>query len=370
MGRPRTRNRGASLTGARLSLRDRIAADPELAECLRARARVLQTIRALFDADGFLEVTTPSLSPAADPALHLASFKTRLAGQPGGVDLYLPTSPEHHMKRMLAAGFGRIYQLGPCFRNAELGPLHNPEFCGLEWYQAGAGLDQTMERTERLVREVAAQVFGRLRFARVGVEVDLALPFERLPVARALRDLAGVRVPDDWNEGDLRAALAAAKITCAPDDRFDDLVNRALVGRVEPALLARGPVFLTDYPTPMAALARARPDNPCLAERFELFIAGLELCNGYGELTDPAEQRRRFEEQLAERARSGLEVPPLDEHLLQALSQGLPAAGGNALGVDRLLMLLCERERIEQVLAFPLALELDPEGRGATAGSP
>ncbi len=337
----------------------RAAADEGLLERLRLRARVLAAVRAELDGAGFVEVHTPKLSPAGDPAPHLASFRSRFHGPRGAVELWLPTSPEHHHKRLLAAGLERIYEIGPFFRDGELGPLHNPEFTGLEWYAAGDSVADCMQRTEQLVRWVAERVLGRTRFARGGVEVDLGPAFRRLSVRSALRELAGVEAPADWNAAGLRRALAAAGIPPDDDRAVDDLVNRALVARVEPALERLGPVFLTDYPAPMAALARLRPGAPEVAERFELFAGGLELCNGYGELTDAAEQRRRFEQQGAERRRAGLAVPPLDEALLRALEHGLPDCAGNALGVDRLLMLYTGAERIEQVLAFPLADELE-----------
>ncbi len=347
-------------------LHARAAADGGLLERLRLRARVLTALRAELDGAGFIEVQTPKLSPAGDPAPHLASFSSRFHGPGGEVELWLPTSPEHHHKRLLAAGLERIYEIGPFFRDGELGPLHNPEFTGLEWYAAGDSVEDCMRRTERLVRGTAERVLGRSRFVRDGVEVDLGPAFRRLSVRDALGELAGVDAPADWEVTGLRRALAAAGIPPDADSTVDDLVNRALVARVEPALERLGPVFLSDYPAPMAALARLRPGAPEVAERFELFVGGLELCNGYGELTDADEQRRRFEQQRAERRRAGLAVPPLDEALLRALEHGLPNCAGNALGVDRLLMLYTGAERIEQVLAFPLAEELGgcgPNGR-------
>lgn len=346
------------MKNSRPTLRDRLAADPGLRIRLEGRSRLLQAIRAHFLADDFLEVTTPCLSPAGDPAPHLDSFTSTLHTPRSKAPLWLATSPEHFMKRMLAAGFERIFQIGPFFRDEELGPQHNPEFTGLEWYEAHAGAEGTMERTERLVRSIAQAVFGRVVFERAGHRIDLGPAFRRLSVRQALEELAGVAVPRDWDPGGLRTALAAAGIEPADDDSYDDLVNRALVARVEPALPGLGPVFLTDYPAPMAALARLSDADPLVAERFELFAGGLELCNGYGELTDPDEQRRRFEDQQAQRRAMGRPGPPTDGAFLRALEQGMPAAGGNALGVDRLLMLLCEAERIEQVLAFPLSLEL------------
>jgi lysyl-tRNA synthetase class 2 len=342
------------------SLRERFAADPGLRESLRQRARLLAAVRSFFEQRGFLEVSTPCLVPAPDPAPHLESFQAclHLPGRAARA-LYLLTSPEHALKRLLAAGLERIFQIGPFFRDGELGPLHNPEFTGLEWYQVGASVEDTLALTEALVRDATRAVTGGTSLpARAGLRVEVGRPFERLSLLRALRELAGVEAPEDWNEPELRRALAAAGIQPSMDDAFDDLVNRALVARVEPALVGRGPVFLTDYPAPMAALARLRPDRPVEAERFELFIGGLELSNGYGELTDPREQRARFEAQRAERARLGRVVPPLDEAFLRALEQGMPPAGGNALGLDRLLMLLLGRERIEDVLPFPMVLEL------------
>ncbi|HOX43401.1 MAG TPA: EF-P lysine aminoacylase EpmA [Myxococcota bacterium] len=345
------------------SLRDRLAAEPGLGDALRARARMLRGIRALLDGLGFLEVTTPSLVPAPDPSLHLETFHTLLEG-PGlpARELHLVTSPEHCMKRMLAAGLERIYQLGPFFRNGEVSLLHNPEFTGLEWYRAGASFEDTLQLTEEVVRAAARAVCGTLRpVCRGGQTLDLAAPFRRLSVRDALAELAGVRAPADWDEAGLRRALVQAGIPPAADDAFDDLVNRALVARVEPALARLGPVFLVHYPAPMAALARLRPGQPHEAERFELFAGGLELCNGYGELTDAAEQRRRFEAERATRARLGRRVPPLDEAFLRALAQGMPEAGGNAVGLDRLLMLLLGARRIQDVLPFPLSLELGIE---------
>lgn len=336
--------------------------DPHLRGRIEARAHLLAAIREHFALRGFLEVTTPRLVPAPDPALHLALFETAFHRDHQGRasrELFLPTSPEHHLKRMLAAGFERIYELGPFYRDQELGPLHNPEFTGLEWYEAGATVEDAMAFTEELVCAVAERRASRAHCSRSGFEVPLRPPFRRMSVREALEDLAQVRVPPGFEEEPLREALSAAGLAPAPDDSVDDLVNRALVARVEPALPSLGPVFLFDYPAPMAALARLRPGDPSVAERFELFAGGLELCNGYGELCDPVEQRSRFELDLAARKGLGRREPPIDEAFLTALAEGMPEAAGVALGVDRLLMLLTGAETIEEVLAFPLALELE-----------
>jgi len=326
---------------------------------LRARAKLLQAIRGFFASRDFLEVTTPALALAPDPAVHLDSFRCEL-DLPGSDrrPVYLLTSPEYPMKRLLAAGLPRIFQVCPFFRNGEITALHNPEFTGLEWYATGIDFASFLEQTEVMVRTLATEVLGTTVLNRAGPGVDLSNPFVRLTVRQALNLHAGVAVPPDWNEPDLRRALERAGIHTAAADRFDDLVNRALIERVEPALQKQGPVFLTEYPAPMAALARLKPGDPSVSERFELYAGGLELCNGYGELTDAVEQRARFQAQLEERRVLGRDPVPLDEAFLEALAHGLPASCGCALGVDRLLMLFLGAQRIEEVLAFPMAAEL------------
>jgi elongation factor P--(R)-beta-lysine ligase len=340
-------------------LHGRMVRDPTLLDTLKIRSRLLSAIRAFFEQRDFVEVTTPSLVLSPDPAVHLESFQTELVQEDGGrVPLYLSTSPEHHMKRLLAAGMKKIYQLAPFFRNGEMMPEHNPEFTGLEWYQVGATFEQLMDFTEELVRNVAVKVFARTSFVRLGFPIDLAPRFQRFSVREALRRFAGVEAPADWEEKALRIALTKAGIVLGEGDGFDDCVNRALLERVEPALKKTGPTCLYGFPAPMAALAKLRTGCSEEAERFELYAGGLELCNGYGELTDVLEQRRRFERQIQERRRLGRFVPPMDEAFLGALGHGMPAASGCALGVDRLLMLFCEKETIDQVMAFPMSLEI------------
>lgn len=245
------------------------------------------------------------------------------------------------MKRLVAMGMERIYQLTPFFRDNEFTDLHNPEFLGLEWYETGASVEECMQRTEQLVSYV---------------HPELKAPFRRLAVAEALRELGGVMVAGDFSN--LGEAVAGAGIATDPADGFDDLVNRVLIERVEPKLPGLGPVFLYDYPAPMAALARLSAERPGVAERFELFAGGLELCNGYGELTDAIEQRERFMAQLEERRRLDKRVPPLDQAFLRALEEGLPPCSGCALGVDRLVMLVCGKKKLDEVMPFPLAGEL------------
>jgi lysyl-tRNA synthetase class 2 len=296
---------------------------------LRERARVVADVRAFFAARGFVEVQTPVLVPSPGLDLHLDAFE--VAGGERGAPRWLATSPEYQMKRLLAEGLERIVQIGPCFRRGEVGSRHNPEFTMLEWYRANAGVEDVMRDTEQLLAAVtggSVTVEGR-RF-------DLRPPFERLGVCEAFQRFAG------WSR---EATLDAAA-------RDEDRYFRALVDVVEPAIekIEHG-VLLVDYPATQASLARKKPDDPQLAERFELYVAGVELCNGFGELVDPVEQRARLEHDQAERRARGLPVYPVDERFLEALAR-MPPSGGNALGLDRLVALACGTTSIADVVAF------------------
>ncbi len=289
-------------------------------ENLRIRAKVLRAIRGYFDARDFIEVSTPV-------RLNTPALELHIDAEPAG-DGFLRTSPELHMKRLLADGVERIYQIGPCFRKGERGPLHRPEFTMLEWYRADADYRDILADTKGLVVHVAKTVLGRTELDYQGQYIDL-LPWERMTVEDAFVMNAG------WNP-----------VTDYDEDRFDvDLVDK-----VEPALPRGVPVVLTDYPAEAAALARLKPENPAVAERFELYIAGIELANAYSELTDAAEQEARFKECADRRAELGKVVYPMDEEFLAALRAGLPRCGGIALGIDRLVMLLADAASIEDVV--------------------
>lgn len=296
---------------------------------LRERARVLADVRRFFDARGFVEVQTPVMVPSPGLDLHLDAFEVTLGNR--GAPRWLITSPEYQMKRLLADGWERIYQVGPCFRRGETGPRHNPEFTMLEWYRAHAGIADVMRDTEQLV---AAVTGGSVRLGeRV---IDVRPPLERLPVCDAFARFAG------WPENEtIRAAES-------DEDRY----FRALVEKVEPALerLDRA-VFLVDFPVSQASLARKKPEDARLAERFELYVAGIELCNGFGELIDPAEQRARLERDQSTRRERGLPVYPIDERFLEALAR-VPPSGGNALGLDRLAAVACGTTEIAEVMAL------------------
>jgi lysyl-tRNA synthetase class 2 len=291
---------------------------------LRERATALARVRAFFDARGFVEVQTPVMVPSPGLDLHLDAFA--IEGGERGAPRWLMTSPEYQMKRLLGSGWSRIYQIAPCFRRGELGARHNPEFTMLEWYRGGAGVGEVVADTEQLV---AAVTGGERR-------VDVRPPLERLTVCEAFARYAG------WSE---EATLDAAA-------RDEDRYFRALVDAVEPAIeqLDHG-VFVVDYPATQASLARKKPDDPRFAERFELYVAGVELCNGFGELVDPTEQRARLEADQHARRERGMPEYPLDERFLEALAR-VPPSAGNALGLDRLVALACGTRDIADVLAF------------------
>ncbi len=295
------------------------------------RARVLAAMRAHLVAADFVEVETPALVPCPGLDVHLDG-----CAADGG---YLITSPEYQMKRLLVGGMPRIFQLARCFRRGERGAHHNPEFTMLEWYRAFAGYEDVMADTEALVRVAASAAQGHARSLTVdGRTIDLTAAFRRVTVAEAFAHHARI------------GAEELVRLAQHDEDTYFGL----MVERVEPALAALDqPVFLIDYPASQASLARRKPTDPRFSERFELYVAGVELCNGFGELTDPAEQRARFVADQAERQRRGLPVYPLDERFLEALTEGMPPSGGNALGVDRLVALAVGAGSIGAVQSFP-----------------
>jgi lysyl-tRNA synthetase class 2 len=296
---------------------------------LVARARILSALRGYFEEQRFIEVETPLRVAAPGVDAHVDALRAE-----GG---FLITSPELHLKRLLVGGLPRVYQLGRVFRADESGTLHEPEFTLLEWYRAFSGQEAIRRDTEALVARAAKTASGRAELRTPdGRRIDAKPPFAHVSVRDAFRQHAGVR--------------DAADLAANDESRFFEL----LVGKVEPALAALDkPVFLIDYPLSQAALARPSPDDPAVAERFELYVGGVELSNGYGELTDPDEQQRRFEAERARRRREGRRVYPLDRRFLASLREGMPPSGGNALGVDRLVMLCTGARSIAEVTAFP-----------------
>jgi lysyl-tRNA synthetase class 2 len=330
----------------------------------RARARLAAAARETLGALGYEEVETPCLVPAPGMEPHIQAFEAPFVPEGGGPPrpLFLHTSPEYAMKRLLAAGLPRIFQLARVFRNGEVSRTHNPEFTMLELYRAGADYGGVMDDLERLVEACARALSpdGSARAVRGGAAVDLSAPFERLTVAEAFRRHAAVDLPACGGDA-VRLAEAARRAGHDPGpagEPFDDVFFRVMLDAVEPRIGRARPTYLVDWPASMAALSRVSREDPRVAERFELYAGGLELANGFTELTDAGEQRRRLVEEQAWRRRHGRRVYPLDEPFLEALA-GMPDAGGVAVGFDRLLMLLAGAESIEDVLLFPARAFLD-----------
>jgi lysyl-tRNA synthetase class 2 len=306
--------------------------DRRVAKNLVLRARVFREVRDYFDRHGFLEVDTPLAVPSPGLDLHLDA----VALEQRQAERFLITSPEYQMKRLLSGGLTRIYQLCRCFRHDEHGARHEPEFTMLEWYRAWSGVEAMMRDTEELVAHVARAVHGRAVVFAGAREVDVTPPWPRMTVREAFAKFAGVELQD----------------VCSDEDRF----FRLMVEVIEPALEQLGALHLYEYPIAMASLARPKPSDPSVAERFEAYVAGLELCNGFGELTDASEQRARLMRDQEARRSQGLPVYPIDERFLRALEEGMPPSGGNALGFERLVMLIAGADHIEDVLAVPSRL--------------
>jgi len=317
-------------------------ADGELSwEGLRARARILEGIRSFFRNRGFLEVDTAIASPF--PNVDPNVFPVRIEDAAGNAGRhYLHTSPELSMKKLLAAGSGNIFYLGKVFRDREGSPLHSPEFTMLEWYRIG-GIREVMTDVEELAASLAVGIRGREAVVRSGVEIPLRRPWPRRELADAFGELLGCAMTD----GDgLRAALRRLGLRPGDTESREDLFFRAYLEVIEPDTARRGACFLTGYPASLGAMARRRAADPEVAERFEGYVGGIELVNGYEELSDPTEQEARLAE-LSERHRraTGQALPP-DPGFLDALRHGLPACAGAALGADRLVMLLLGNEDI------------------------
>lgn len=309
---------------------------------LRARAAILESVRDFFRERGFLEVDPPTAQayPNIDPNV----FPVKIADASGeAARLYLHTSPESAMKKLLAAGSGDIFFLGKVFRDREGSPLHSPEFTLLEWYRVGGDAEAVMRDVEELVRTLARSACGGPMLRHAGREIPVDGPWGRWELDDAFREIFGCSMTD---ESGLRETLTSRGERPGTDEQWEDLFFRACLDGIEPALAGRGACFLTGYPAPLAAMARRRPGRPGVSERFEGFVAGVELVNGYEELTDPAEQEERLLA-LAERHRrvSG-ETLPVDQGFLDALRRGLPPCAGAALGIDRLVMLLLGKDDI------------------------
>jgi len=317
-------------------------------EALHARAKALAALRAFFTAREFVEVETPLLVPSPGLEIHLDAV-TAGSG-------YLITSPEYQMKRLLAGGFERIFQVCKCFRAGEQGPHHASEFTMVEWYRAYADLEAIIKDTEALVHTVVRAV-SHASHVKVGTRtIDVTPPWPRMTVRDALKKWAEIDLAGDESAAQLVAKVRLAGVGVADDTAWDDAFFAAFLAKVEPAIAAlEHPLILEDWPAPLAALARRKPTDPNVALRFEAYVGGIELANAFGELTDPVEQRTRFESDQQIRRDRGRDVYPIDDKLLAALVEGLPPSAGIALGFDRLVMLATGAATIDQVLTFTAA---------------
>jgi lysyl-tRNA synthetase class 2 len=289
---------------------------------LKLRARIIQAVRTFFDSRGFLEVETPLRIPANAPEEHIEPCRSG--------DLYLQTSPELCMKRLLCRGHDRIFQICRCWRSDERGSRHIPEFTMLEWYRSQSDYEALMKDCEQLLHHVAKSCLASSTVSYNLKTIAVNEAFTRVSVRDVFNEYTDVKMED---------AVA--------DGSFDEL----MVTRIEPALVQAKPVLLVDYPIEMAALARPKPGDPAVAERFELYAGGLELANGFSELNDPVEQRLRFLEANRSRKKNGLSALPIPEPFLEELAN-MPPSAGIALGVDRLVMLFAGATQIDDVIAF------------------
>ena len=333
-----------------------LAERPDLRANLARRSEILQLVRQFFVSRGFVEAETPIVVAVPGMEPHLAPFETTLIASDGTASpAYLITSPEYSLKKLLAAGFPKLFELARVFRNGEpQDALHNPEFTMLEWYRAHEDYRAIMDDCEELIVTLARAVRGEEILSIGERRIDIARPWERITVRDAFLRETSIDLNTITDQPAL-LRLARTRGYDVPDhESFEEIFHRIFLTEVEPRLGRQKPTILYDYPIELAALARTKRDTPRYAERFELYVAGVELANAFSELTDAVEQRRRFEEERRLRISLGRPALPLDEDLLAALSH-IPPSGGIALGIDRLVMLLLGASRIEDVVWFPTA---------------
>ena len=342
-----------------------LIANPSVAEVFRRRSRIIAEIRRFFDERGFLEVETPMMHPIPGGAAARPFVTHHNALD---LSLYLRIAPELHLKRCVVGGLERVYEINRNFRNEGLSTQHNPEFTMLEFYQAYADFRDLMVLTEELLPQIVRRVCGSDTVTYQGREISFAPPWPRLSLEEGLMKLGGLRPEEEAmirlaglpnSEDVLRAAAQASGINIRPGWGWAKLLVELFEARVETQLVQ--PTFVTDFPAELSPLAKARADDPRYVQRFELYVAGLEVANAYTELNDPREQRRRLEVQSKARAAGDEEAHYMDEDFVRALEYGLPPTAGEGVGIDRLVMLLTDASSIRDVILFPL---LRPEARG------
>lgn len=323
---------------------------------LLARGRIKAAIRRRLESEGFVEVECGALAVSPGNEAHLHAFETEWRTPDGQeIPFYLHTSPEFAAKKLLAAGEQRIFEFARVFRNRERGALHAPEFTMLEWYRAGENYDVVIDDALRMLK-IASAITELKSFSFRDCVCDPHAKAEFVTVAEAFQSFAGIDLLSTLNakgEGNRDALAVAARADAAANDTWSDIFSKILVARIEPQLGRSVPTILYEYPRCEAALARATPHDPRVAERFELYVCGVELANGFGELTDAKEQRRRFIAEMDEKSRVYGERYPIEEDFLAALSE-MPQASGVALGFDRLVMLATGSRNVDDVIWTPM----------------
>ena len=322
-----------------------LMANEETRRLFEVRRRTVGAIRRWLDEHGFVEVETPILQPLYGGALA-RPFTTHHNALDR--DLYLRIATELYLKRLIVGGLDRVYELGKDFRNEGISHKHNPEFTMLEWYEAYADYGDTAERLERLVAEVAQRVLGTTTVERDGAEIDLTPPWRRVSLREAIEERTGIDVTAHPSRDQLAAAMGSE---ADASEGWGKLVDGLLSKQVEPQLIR--PTFVLDYPVELSPFAKAHRSEDGLVERWEAFVGGMEIANAFTELNDPDEQRRRFEQQVAEQERGDEETQPYDEAFIEALEQGMPPTGGAGLGIDRLVMILTGARSLREVILFP-----------------
>jgi lysyl-tRNA synthetase class 2 len=329
--------------------------NPDSRRVFEVRSRLLGAIRRFMDARGYLEVETPMMQPIAGGAIARPFITHHNALD---IDLFLRIAPELYLKRLTVGGIERVYEINRNFRNEGISTQHNPEFTMMEFYQAYSDYRELMDMTEQLISTVAIEATGSVTCEFAGHTINLAAPWARLSLREAARAAASARLGTEVDAGDLRdrdtvAALARQLgLTVHPGIGAGKITTEIFEALCEDSLIQ--PTFVYDFPTEVSPLSKQRPDDPDTVERFELYIGGFEVANAFSELNDPAEQRRRFEQQLADRQRGDEEAHAMDEDYVTALEFGLPPTAGEGIGIDRLVMLLTGSPSIRDVILFPL----------------
>lgn len=324
--------------------------NPEVREVFETRSKIVRSLRNFLDRKGFLEVETPMMHPIAGGAAARPFVTHHNALD---INLFLRIAPELYLKRLLVGGFEKVYEINRNFRNEGISTRHNPEFTMLEFYQAYADYNDMMDVAEEMISSVAREVLGTTSINYQGTEIELAPPWPRIPMLEAVRRYAGldfeqIRTAEEAGQAVRNAGL---EVDLEPGDSRGDILNKVFEDVVEPNLIQ--PAFIIDYPVEISPLAKRKADAPELTYRFELFIFGREMANGFSELNDPIDQKGRFQKQVEKRRAGDDEAHMMDEDYVTALEYGMPPAGGIGIGVDRLVMLLTDSPSIRDVILFP-----------------